>query len=115
MRLDRGYDVQGVVTAGISLDGTSQQLNNGQLPYFEEVLDRIRRLPGVRAASATEFLPLYAASFVGGPFGMDGRPAKQSSTLVPVLSGYFQTMRGRIRYRRAFTAPAVYSTALFPV
>ncbi len=111
MRMDRGYDVQGVVTAGVSLDGTSQQLNKGQLAYFEEVLGRIRRLPGVRAASATEFLPLYAAAFVGGPFGMDGRPAKLSSTLVPVLSDYFQTMGGRILCGREFTAAEVRSGA----
>ncbi len=111
MRMDRGYDVQGIVTAGVSLDGTSQQLNKGQLAYFEEVLGRIRRLPGVRAASATEFLPLYAAAFVGGPFGMDGRPAKLSSTLVPVLSDYFQTMGGRILCGREFTAGEVRSGA----
>ncbi len=111
MRMDRGYDVQGVVTAGVSLDGTSQQLNKGQLAYFEEVLGRIRRLPGVRAASATEFLPLYAAAFVGGPFGIDGRPAKLSSTLVPVLSDYFQTMGGRILCGREFTAAEVRSGA----
>jgi len=115
MRIDRGYEVQGVVTAGVSLDGTAQQLNKGQLPYFEEVLGRIRRLPGVRGASATEFLPLYAAGFVGGPFGMDGRPAKRNSTLVPVLSEYFQTMGGRILYGREFTPAEVRSGAKLAV
>ena len=107
MRIDRGYDVQGIVTVGISLNSTSHQLENRQLAYFDEVLDRIHRLPGVRAASATEFLPLYASMFVGGPFGLDGRPAARSSTLVPVLSGYFQTMGGRILYGREFTADEV--------
>ena len=103
MRIDRGYDVKGVVTVNVSLDGTTHQLNKRQLPYFEEVLARIRSLPGVRAASATEFLPLYASGFVGGPFGLDGRPAKLNSTMVPVLSGYFETMGGRILYGREFT------------
>ena len=103
MRIDRGYDVKGVVTVNVSLGGTTHQLNKRQLPYFEEVLARIRSLPGVRAASATEFLPLYASGFVGGPFGLDGRPAKLNSTMVPVLSGYFETMGGRILYGREFT------------
>ena len=75
------------------------------------MLDRIRNLPGVRTASATEFLPLYASAFVGGPFGLDGRPAKRSSTMVPVLSGYFQTMGGRILYGREFTEAEVRSGA----
>ncbi|MGA8153147.1 MAG: FtsX-like permease family protein [Terriglobales bacterium] len=111
MRIDRGYDVKGIVTVGVSLDGTTRQLNNRQLPYFEEVLDRIRSLPGVRTASATEFLPLYASAFVGGPLGLDGRPAKRSSTLIPVLSGYFHTMGGRILYGREFTEAEVRSGA----
>jgi predicted permease len=111
MRIDRGYDVKGVVTVSVSLNGTTHQLDKRQLPYFEEVLDRIRSLPGVRAASATEFLPLYASAFVGGPFGLDGRPAERNSTMVPVLSGYFQTMGGRILFGREFTDAEVRSGA----
>ena len=111
MRIDRGYDVQGIVTVNISLDGTSHQLDKRELPYFEEVLDHIRQLPGVRSASATDFLPLYASAFVGGPFGLDGRQAPLNSTMVPVLSGYFQTMGGRILYGREFTEAEVRSRA----
>jgi len=111
MRIDRGYDVQAVVTVAVSLDGTTHQLDNRQLPYFEDVLDRVRKLPGVRSASATDFLPLYASAFVGGPFGLDGRPAKLNSTLVPVLSGYFQTMGGQILCGREFTEAEVRSSA----
>ncbi|MGA3212818.1 MAG: FtsX-like permease family protein, partial [Terriglobales bacterium] len=107
MSRDRGYDVQGVVTVSVSLDGTTHQLEKRQLPYFEEALDRVRRLHGVRDASATEFLPLYASAFVGGPFGLDGRPAQRNSTMVPVLPGYFQTMGGRILYGREFTEAEV--------
>ncbi|HTR65946.1 MAG TPA: ABC transporter permease [Terriglobales bacterium] len=111
MRVNRGYDVRGVVTVGVSLEGTTHQLGKRQFPYFEEVLDRIRNLPGVRTASATEFLPLYASGFVGGPFGLDGRPATRSSTMVPILSGYFQTMGGQILYGREFTEAEVRSGA----
>ena len=111
MSVDRGYGVNGIVTVGISLDGTSHQLDGRQLPYFEQVLDRVRRLPGVRSASATEFLPLYAPAFIGGPFGMDGRPTERSSTMVPVLSEYFQTMGGQILSGREFTEAEVRSGA----
>jgi ABC-type antimicrobial peptide transport system permease subunit len=111
MRIDRGYDVNRVVTVAVSLDGTTHQLDKRQLPYFEEVLERVRKLPEVRSASETDFLPLYASAFVGGPFGLDGRPAKLNSTLVPVLSGYFQTMGGQILYGREFTEAEVRSGA----
>jgi putative ABC transport system permease protein len=111
MHIDRGYDVQNIVTVSVSLDGTTHQLGNRQLPYFEEVLDRIRRLPGVRSASATEFLPLYASAFVGGPFGLDHHPAARSSSMIPVLSGYFQTMGARTVAGREFTEAEVRSGA----
>jgi putative ABC transport system permease protein len=111
MRIDRGYDVKGVVTVSVSLEGTTHQLDGRQLPYFEEVLDRIRGIPGVRSASATEFLPLYASAFVGGPFGLDGTPARRNSTMVPLLSGYFQTMGGQIFSGREFTDAEVRSGA----
>jgi putative ABC transport system permease protein len=111
MRMDRGYDVQRVVTVSVSLEGTTHQLDGRQLPYFEEALDRIRRIPGVRSASATEFLPLYASAFVGGLFGLDGSPARRNSTMVPVVSGYFRTMGGRILSGREFTDAEVRSTA----
>ncbi len=111
MGIDRGYDVRGVVTASVSLDGTTHQRNNRQLPYFEDALSRIRRLPGVRSASATEFLPLYASAFVGGPFGLDGRAASRNSTLIPVLSGYFGTMGSTILYGREFNEAEVRSGA----
>ncbi len=108
---DRGYDVKGVVTVSVSLDGTTHQLDKRQLPYFEEALARIRKLPFVRSASATDFLPLYANAFVGGPFGMDGRRAKRNSMMIPILSDYFRTMGGEIRYGREFTANEVSSGA----
>lgn len=111
MSADRGYVVKGVATVNVSLDGTTHQLDNRQLPYFEEVLDRIRKLPGVRSASATEFLPLDASAFVGGPFGIDGRSAALNSTMIPVFSGYFQTMGVAMLYGREFTEAEVHSGA----
>jgi putative ABC transport system permease protein len=107
MRIERGYGVKGVVTANVSLSGTAYQSNKRELFYFEQVIDSIRRVPGVRTASATEFLPLYASAFVGGPFGLDGRRAEHSSTLIPVLAGYFETMGARILNGREFTETEV--------
>ena len=111
MRTARGFDSKGLVTVSISLDGTTHGADGRQLPYFEEALTRIRRLPGVRSASETEFLPLDARGFVGGPFEFDGREAKQSSTMVPVLGDYFKTMGGRIVYGREFNDAEVRADA----
>lgn len=109
MRLDRGFNVKGVVTVSVALDGTPRQPSERRLPYFEETLARVRQIPGVRTASATEFLPLYATDGIGGPLGLDGRPPKHNSTVIPVLSDYFETMGGHVLYGREFTDAEVRS------
>ena len=109
MQINRGFDTNGLVTVSVSLEGTTREGAGRELPYFEETLARIRRLPGVRSASATEFLPLYATGFIGGPWGLDGRPPKQNAMIVPVLSDYFQAMGGHILYGREFTGAEVRS------
>jgi len=111
MRIDRGFNVSGLVAVNVSLPGTTRDVAGRQLPYFQEALARIHRLPGVVDASATEFLPLYATGFVGGPFGLDGRPPKQSSMFVPVMADYFRTMRAKVLYGRDFTPADIQSNA----
>ncbi len=51
---------------------------------------------GVESASATEFLPLYATAFVGGPFQLHGRPATETPALIPVLPDFSKTMGVKI-------------------
>ena len=120
MRIDRGYDVKGIATVSVSLRDTTHQGPGKELAYFDEVLDRIRQLPSVRSASATEFLPLYATTFIGGGFGMDGHPSnhafanpvtRDDAMMVPIFSQYFQTMGGRILFGREFNDAEVRSGA----
>lgn len=100
--MDRGFDGQGVATVSLSVAGTREQ-GQRALGYFQDVVQRVRNVPGVRSASATEFLPLAATAFMGAPFSLDGRRAREFQMVVPVLPGYFQTMGGRIEYGREFT------------
>lgn len=103
MHIDRGFECSGLVTVSVSLDGTTHQTDASRLSYFQEALARVRRLPEVRSASATEFLPLYATAFIGGRFPVNGRPASESSGLIPVLPDYFRTMGGRVLWGRELT------------
>ncbi len=111
MHIDRGFDSSALATVNVSLEGTTYQTDPGRLGYFQEALARVRRLPGVRSASATEFLPLYATGFIGGRFRMNGRPMAESSMTVPVFPDYFRTMRGRILWGREFTAAEMQANA----
>jgi predicted permease len=111
MQINRGFVPKGLVTVNVSLEGTTHEGGGRNLVYFQEVLARLRRLPGVRSASATEFLPLYATGFIGGVFMVDGRPGRASAMVIPVFSNYFQTMGGRIVAGREFTAAEVQGNA----
>jgi predicted permease len=111
MQINRGFTPKDLVTVNVSLQGTTHQGGGRSLAYFHEVLARVRRLPAVRSASATEFLPLYATGFVGGVFDVDGRPGRASATVIPVFSDYFRTMGGRIVAGREFTAAEVQGNA----
>jgi putative ABC transport system permease protein len=109
--VDRGFDRNNLITVNVSLEGTRHQTDASRLAYFQQALALLRRLPGVQSASATEFLPLYATAFIGGPFQLDGRPASESSTVIPVLPDYFRTMGGRILWGREFTDAEVQANA----
>jgi putative ABC transport system permease protein len=111
LQIDRGFDAHGLVTIGASLQGTAHEGPERQLSYFDEALSRVRRLPDVQSASATEVLPLFINGISGGPFGFDGRPPKTNSMVVPVLANYFETMHNHILYGREFTDKEVRSGA----
>jgi predicted permease len=111
MHIDRGFDRTGLITVNVSLEGTTHRTEASCLAYFQEALARLRRLPGVRSASATESLPLYGKGFIGGRFQMDGREAKDSSMVVPVLLDYFRTMGGRMLYGREFNQAEIRDNA----
>jgi putative ABC transport system permease protein len=111
MNADRGFDVKGVVTANVALEGTRHQSDSGRLAYMRQVLDQVRRLPGVRSASATESLPLYSLGSVGGRLQMDGRRATENSKVVFVMPDYFRSMGGRMLRGREFTDADVQANA----
>jgi len=67
MRTDRGFDVKGLVTVSVSLDGTTPQLAQRELPYFEEALARIRRLPAFAAPAPPYSCRFTPRDFWGGP------------------------------------------------
>ncbi|HXR76867.1 MAG TPA: ABC transporter permease [Bryobacteraceae bacterium] len=113
LHIDRGFRADGVVTASVALDGTVRDKPGLRLQYFEQVLNRLRRLPEVRNASSTEFLPLLSGKFMGGPYAFDGHPSAQgmAADVIPIMADYFATTGGHVLYGREFTDAEVRSNA----
>jgi predicted permease len=102
LRVDNGYQVESMVTMTVSVAGTAHQ-GQAAWPYFHDVLGRVRQVPGVLSASATESLPLNVNSFAAGRFNVDNQGSAPLTTVVRVTPGFFSTIGGRVLAGREFT------------
>jgi putative ABC transport system permease protein len=91
IRVDPGFDSPGVLTVEIGLPGNRASRHQR---IYQDLLDRVRALPGVRAASAASSLPLDGPAYaypvaIGAARLSSDRPIAMKF----VMSAYFHTMR----------------------
>ncbi len=110
------FDTDRVLTADLSLSGSSYEEPNKQAAFFQQVLERVGALPGVQSAAVASNLPLnYTWQTT---FGIEGRPSLTpgeglQAGFYIVSPGYFRTMGIPLVEGRTFTesdgprAPAV--------
>jgi putative ABC transport system permease protein len=116
-RSDLGFDPHGVFTAKIALP--TNVYDEARTPLlFAQLLDRVRALPGVRAAGASGWLPVVDAGGLWG-FRPEGGnyPNGRWPEAVPqqATPGYFEAIGIPIIAGRAFTASDASSAALVAV
>ncbi len=105
--VDPGFMAAHVLTARVSRLGVEAQKT--QVAFGNEVLTRLRALPGVTAAAATSFLPLDGMPGIASTFLLADRPVppageRPTADFRPVTPGYFATLRIPVRQGRDFTA-----------
>lgn len=96
VRVDPGFDTERVLTMQISLPGAGEyEQDAARVRFFDELGDRIGRLPGVRAAGAVSFLPLTGLA-AATSFEVVGRPLPRGQEPVAdvrIVSGdYFSAL-----------------------
>jgi putative ABC transport system permease protein len=94
--IDPGFDPRGVVTMVVSFTGTAEASPGRRVAFIEELLDRVRALQGVSAASAINHVPIVGDNW-GMSFFIEGRNVPKpgdapTATYRVVLPGYFATM-----------------------
>jgi predicted permease len=62
MTTDRGYDIERVLTADLSLSGNRYDPGEAREAFYTTLLERVRALPGVVAAGAISNLPAVSSS-----------------------------------------------------
>ena len=92
--LDPGFDPRNLLTATIDVPEAKYPTIADRVRFFDRVIQNVRALPGVVAASSVDTLPLQGGS--AQPVGVEGMPVVQQSEQ-PVVAvrisapGYFDT------------------------
>lgn len=103
--LNPGFRTDHVLTMRMILSGTEYREFTRRAEFFQQVLERVRALPGVRTAGLTSALPL---TWEGGTTGFtpENMPLRSDVTYDAnnrvVTPGYFETMRIPLRQGRLF-------------
>ena len=102
-----GFRTDSILTARLSLPG-SRYPDNRKIAAFErELLETVRRRPGVQSAGLTTYLPLGALDN-DSSFIVEGRPPLpvgmyNTAEYRPASAGYFETIGIPVRRGRSFT------------
>ena len=103
---DLGFEPRGVLTAKVALSERDYD-DAHSVQLFDELLQRVRRFPGVQGAAAARWLPVVDAGGLWG-YRVEGRSYSQIGwpSAVPqnVTPGYFATMGFPLLAGRDFTA-----------
>src|SRR5215475_6716950 len=90
--------------------GANDPRNPAGLAFYEQLLERVEALPGVKAAAVSSVLPLGSMGNWGKPFSIEERPAPPSLDQTPVVRfalishDFFRTFGIAMRQGRSFTA-----------
>jgi putative ABC transport system permease protein len=96
LSVDTGFDPHGVAAIEMVVPETKYPEPDSSARFYQQLLERIRTMPGVAAAGATNAPPLVG----GGPSGafvLEGKPRaldwSYSADYFVITPGYFETLR----------------------
>jgi putative ABC transport system permease protein len=106
-RVDPGFNPRNVLAAVVRLPQAVYPERTQIAPFYSQLLERVKALPGVRSAAAVSSLPLGGNDSDAG-FLIEGRPAPQPDQrpvawISSVSQDYFRTMGMRLIAGREFT------------
>jgi putative ABC transport system permease protein len=106
-QVDPGFEATNLLTMNIALPTQKYRQQQTNL-FYDQLIERVRNLPGVKSAGGIDPLPL-SNSNVSNPVLVEGAPVvavadRPSVGVRAITPGYFQTMSIPILKGRSFTA-----------
>jgi putative ABC transport system permease protein len=106
LHVDPGMNPEHVLTMNVSLSPVRYAKEEQQRQFSQQLIDRLKNVPGMTAAAATSEQP-FAGGNQSSDFGYEGQPAGSASQLpfaedLFVSAGYFETVQTPILEGRAF-------------
>lgn len=102
-----GFETTNVLTFNLALGELRYPDLPAEVRFYDDLLSRVRALPGVTAAGTTTLLPLTSGEFADGFFRVgenDVYPKIPVARLQAVSDGYFEAVGLPVRKGRAFTS-----------
>jgi putative ABC transport system permease protein len=105
-RADLGFDPENVLVGAVNPPNASYDTAAKHLAFYDQVLEKVSTLPGVRKAALASVLPLSGDSDTN--FRIEGRPDPRTPAETPITwyrlvsAGYFEAMGMHLRRGRAF-------------
>jgi putative ABC transport system permease protein len=95
--VDPGFNPHNVLSMVVSVAGSQEADPNRRPIFYQQLLERVRAIPGVQAAGGINHLPL-AGDMWDWPFTIEGRPAlppgESAAAVYRIITpGYFDAMR----------------------
>ena len=106
VRVDPGFDPHRVLRLDLSLADLRYKAPQQERAFYEQLIERLRGLPGVESVGATTHTPFVSESWA--PFAIEGRPApppgaQQQAAMRTVSNDYFRTLKIPLRKGRFFS------------
>jgi putative ABC transport system permease protein len=105
-RVSPGFDPRGILTFTVSLPEGIYKEDGQVAAFFERLIERLDRSPGVASSGAVMVRPVSSSGF-SGTFSIDGRaeasgPDEPRAQMRPITPGYLRTLAIPIVRGRAF-------------
>jgi putative ABC transport system permease protein len=106
-RVDAGFRVDHLLTVRASVSSDRRDAAH-RVAFFDDLLARLRAIPGVRSAGLASRLPIDGSDW-NSIFLVSGKPAPPraempSAAFTPASAGYLETLGTRLRRGRLFDA-----------